>query len=148
MDPVDLWRDAIERILTKRTTETYAHGDIRSKVVFDRAHDSYLVLDVGWNGYDRIHDALIHVEVLDGKVWIQFDGTEDGIASVVETCVSHAIQGLIVGNTTITRPAGLRSSDAREAGGLIWTYLGPAEKCPAAESSCPAAACEFVARWR
>ena len=28
-----------------------------------------------------IHDALIHVEVLDGKLWIQFDGTEDGIAS-------------------------------------------------------------------
>src|SRR5580698_10586432 len=80
MDPLDPWRDAVERILTTHASEPYAHGDIRSKVVFDRAHDSYLVMDVGWNGYDRIHDALIHVEVLDGKLWIQFDGTEDGIA--------------------------------------------------------------------
>jgi hypothetical protein len=81
MDPVDAWRDAIERILAKRAAEPYAHGNIRSKVVFDRTHDSYLVMDVGWNGYERVHDALIHVEVLDGKLWIQFDGTEDGIAS-------------------------------------------------------------------
>jgi hypothetical protein len=80
MDPVDAFRDTIERVLAKRAAEKYAHGDIRSKVVFDRVHDSYLVMDVGWNGYERIHDALIHVEVLDGKLWIQFDGTEDGIA--------------------------------------------------------------------
>src|SRR4051812_2282304 len=44
-DSVDPWRDAIERILTKHAAEPYAHGDIRSKVVFDRAHDSYLVVD-------------------------------------------------------------------------------------------------------
>ena len=46
------------------------------------------------------------------------DLSDDGIASVVETCVSFGVQGLIVGNTTITRPAGLRSAFAGEAGGL------------------------------
>jgi dihydroorotate dehydrogenase len=46
------------------------------------------------------------------------DLAPDGIASVVETCVAHGVQGLIVGNTTITRPAGLRSSAASETGGL------------------------------
>jgi hypothetical protein len=80
MDPLDPWRDAVERILAKHAAEPYAYGDIRSKVVFDRAHDSYLVMDIGWHGYERIHDALIHVEVIDGKLWIQYDGTQDGIA--------------------------------------------------------------------
>jgi dihydroorotate dehydrogenase len=42
----------------------------------------------------------------------------DGLASVVETCVQEGVQGLIVGNTTISRPTGLRSPHAREAGGL------------------------------
>jgi dihydroorotate dehydrogenase len=42
----------------------------------------------------------------------------DGLASVVETCVEEGAQGLIVSNTTISRPAGLRSSYAGETGGL------------------------------
>ncbi|HEX3993968.1 MAG TPA: quinone-dependent dihydroorotate dehydrogenase [Acetobacteraceae bacterium] len=46
------------------------------------------------------------------------DLSDDGLAAVVETCVTHGIQGLIVGNTTITRPDGLRSAHAGEPGGL------------------------------
>lgn len=46
------------------------------------------------------------------------DLTHDAIAAVVETCVTHGVQGLIVGNTTISRPADLRSPHAREPGGL------------------------------
>jgi dihydroorotate dehydrogenase len=46
------------------------------------------------------------------------DLSRDGLASVVETCVEEGVQGLIVGNTTISRPPGLKSPHAREAGGL------------------------------
>jgi dihydroorotate dehydrogenase len=46
------------------------------------------------------------------------DLSQDGLASVVETCVEEGVQGLIVGNTTISRPPGLKSRYAREAGGL------------------------------
>ncbi len=40
------------------------------------------------------------------------------IEAVVETCVSGGAQGMIVGNTTLSRPAGLRSVNASRAGGL------------------------------
>jgi dihydroorotate dehydrogenase len=40
------------------------------------------------------------------------------LEALVETCVEQGVQGLIVSNTTISRPAGLRSRDAGEAGGL------------------------------
>jgi dihydroorotate dehydrogenase len=46
------------------------------------------------------------------------DLSDDGLASVVETCVAEGAQGLIVSNTTVTRPPGLRSPLAKEAGGL------------------------------
>jgi dihydroorotate dehydrogenase len=49
----------------------------------------------------------------------------DGLASVVETCVEEDVQGLIVGNTTISRPPGLKSPHAREAGGLSGLPLLP-----------------------
>jgi len=46
------------------------------------------------------------------------DLSQDGLAAVVETCVEEGVQGLIVGNTTISRPPGLKSKHANEAGGL------------------------------
>ncbi|HEY4044696.1 MAG TPA: quinone-dependent dihydroorotate dehydrogenase [Rhodopila sp.] len=53
------------------------------------------------------------------------DLSPDSLASVVETCVDEGVQGLIVGNTTISRPPGLRSRHAREAGGLSGLPLQP-----------------------
>ena len=46
------------------------------------------------------------------------DLTDEALAVLVETCVAEGVQGLIVSNTTITRPSDLRSPQAREAGGL------------------------------
>ena len=34
----------------------------------------------GWNGPYRIHGSVLHVDIRDGKVLIQYDGTEDGVA--------------------------------------------------------------------
>ena len=28
----------------------------------------------------RVHGCIMHLEIRDGKVWIQYDGTEDGVA--------------------------------------------------------------------
>jgi dihydroorotate dehydrogenase len=46
------------------------------------------------------------------------DLAPDGVAALIETCVAEGVQGLIVSNTTISRPPGLRSPLAAEAGGL------------------------------
>jgi dihydroorotate dehydrogenase len=46
------------------------------------------------------------------------DLADDALAAVVETCVDGGVRGLIVSNTTIGRPAGLRSRFAAETGGL------------------------------
>jgi dihydroorotate dehydrogenase len=46
------------------------------------------------------------------------DLTADGLEAVVETCAEAGIAGLIVGNTTSSRPHGLTSPYASEAGGL------------------------------
>ncbi len=42
----------------------------------------------------------------------------DGLADLVEACADHGVTGLIVSNTTVSRPAGLRSPHAPEGGGL------------------------------
>ena len=32
-----------------------------------------------WDKSRHHHGCLIHVEIIDGKVWVQRDGTEDGV---------------------------------------------------------------------
>ncbi len=46
------------------------------------------------------------------------DLADTALDAVVETCVDGGVQGLIVSNTTIGRPPGLRSQFAAETGGL------------------------------
>jgi dihydroorotate dehydrogenase len=46
------------------------------------------------------------------------DLSKDGLAALVETCLAHGVQGLIVSNTTISRPEGLKSPESGETGGL------------------------------
>lgn len=46
------------------------------------------------------------------------DLAEGALEAIVETAVSGGVEGLIVSNTTVARPAGLRSRHAGEAGGL------------------------------
>ena len=41
----------------------------------------YQLLTVGWNDYQRIHGSLFHIDIKDGIIWIQHDGTEEGIAN-------------------------------------------------------------------
>jgi len=59
--------------------------------------------------------AASHPPIL---VKIAPDLSDEGLASVVETCAAEGVQGLIVSNTTLSRPASLRSKLAHEAGGL------------------------------
>jgi len=73
-------RELVEAILEEYTRVPYAHGDVGFETVFDREQDRYLLMLVGFEGSKRVHGCLIHVDIVDGKFWIQRDGTEYGVA--------------------------------------------------------------------
>ena len=81
MDQLDAYRRIIEETLLEYRARRYAYGDIRNETVFDRLGDRYLVVSQGWENKRRVHGTLIHIDIIDGKIWIQRDGTEDGIAN-------------------------------------------------------------------
>ena len=80
MDRLDSYRRIIRDVLSQYLDIRYANGKISNEAIFDPANDRYLIISVGWDGVKRIHGALIHVDISDGKVWVQRDGTEQGIA--------------------------------------------------------------------
>ena len=60
----------------------YAQGGITSmRPVFDEQRQSYLLLDISWQNDIYLYNVPIHLELIDGKIWIQHDETEEGIAT-------------------------------------------------------------------
>jgi hypothetical protein len=80
MDTLETYRHAIEQILTEYAQIPYAYGNIQRQTVFDRNGDHYLLLSLGWE-QRYIHGCVAHVDLINGKCWIQQDGTEYGIAN-------------------------------------------------------------------
>jgi hypothetical protein len=85
MDTLDTYRRIIQNVLREYVRIQYAYGNIENEVIFDRETDRYMVVSVGWQDVKRIHGCLIHIDIINGKVWIQRDGTEHGIARELET---------------------------------------------------------------
>jgi hypothetical protein len=81
MDTLECDRSLIETILIKYTEIPYAYGDFHTEALFDRARDRYALINVGWDGRDRVHGCLVHIDIIDGKFWIQRDGIEHGIVT-------------------------------------------------------------------
>lgn len=81
---LDTCRQIIENTLTEYAQLPYAYGEIQTEAVFDRANDHYLLVNVGWDNDRRVHGCIVHIDLIDGKAWIQRDGTEDGIAGELE----------------------------------------------------------------
>ncbi len=81
---LDQWRESIEQVLTDYAAIPYSYSQVKKETVFDRTQDRYLILIVGWEGHRYEHGCTVHIDIIDGKVWIQRDGTEDGIALDLE----------------------------------------------------------------
>ena len=43
--------------------------------------DSYQLVHVGWHDDRRIHGCILHLDIRDGKIWLQHNGTENDIAA-------------------------------------------------------------------
>lgn len=81
---LDQWRDVIEQVLCDYAAIPYSYSAVKKETVFDRTQDRYLIVILGWEGHRYEHGCTLHIEIIGDKVWIQRDGTEDGIALDLE----------------------------------------------------------------
>lgn len=84
MDTVETYRQIIEQLLTRYSQIPYAYGEIESKTVFDQEADRYMLITVGWQRGRRVHGCLIHLDIMQGKVWLQRDDTDYRVAEALE----------------------------------------------------------------
>lgn len=72
MQPLTYYRHTIISVLsTLAEARTWkASETVRS---FDMLHDNYLLLDVGWDGMQRVHQVIAHLRICNGTIWIEAD---------------------------------------------------------------------------
>lgn len=74
------YRELIQTIL-KSHAVYHSDSDTEIQLIFDTERDHYQVLHLGWEHLRRVYGCIIHVDIKDGKIWIQRDGTEVGVAN-------------------------------------------------------------------
>lgn len=81
MDTLTTDRKLVMQVIQYYARFKPSHGDIRLDTVFDEQRDRYALMQVGWDRGRRVRGNLIYVTLHDGKVWVEYDGMEQGIAS-------------------------------------------------------------------
>lgn len=81
MDKLNYYRKLIREILSNHAKIPYKNGNIKFETVFDSESDRYLLMILGRENKRYEHGCLIHVDIINEKIWIQRDGTEIGVAN-------------------------------------------------------------------
>jgi hypothetical protein len=81
MDKLESYRSIVTEILTKYSQYKPSYGQVEIEQIFDRDHDRYLLMAIGWNQQKRIYGTTIHLDIQDEKIWIQQNTTEFDLAS-------------------------------------------------------------------
>jgi XisI protein len=79
------YRQHIQNLLMERAQRRSANSvnaeEQEMQAIFDVERDHYQLLHLGWRGNKREFGCILHLDIKDGKIWIQHDGTEVGIAN-------------------------------------------------------------------
>ncbi|MEG3857976.1 MULTISPECIES: XisI protein [unclassified Microcoleus] len=79
MDRLKFYQDTVEKILKDHAAISYSHGDIQQYVIIDAERTHFLLFNEGWDRKKRVHGCVTHVQIIGDKIWIHYDGIEDGI---------------------------------------------------------------------
>ena len=75
---------AILQVLNDITPMNGKIGDLSYDQVIDTQRHHYQLVVTGWQLGKRVHGIVAHMDIKDGLIWLQEDGTDFGIASELE----------------------------------------------------------------
>ena len=75
------YRQLIQAVIKRHASYQPAYGEVELQMIFDTERDHYQLVHAGWHHQRRKYGCLLHLDLKDEKIWIQYDGTEMGIAN-------------------------------------------------------------------
>lgn len=76
MDRIEAYRAAVKRVLQELADFIPDETGIRKEMICDDERGHYQLMQIGWDNKRRIHTTLLHVDIHDGKVHVERDGTD------------------------------------------------------------------------
>lgn len=84
MDKIVQYRKIIQRVLKPYGEDRYVNAPtLTNQVIIDETNDHYLVVTLGWDGEMPVRDCIFHIDIKDGKVWIQEDNSDEDMATIL-----------------------------------------------------------------
>jgi len=74
MEKLAKYRQIVREILIAHANTN--EPNIECQLIFDTEHDHYQLVDLGWQGLTRIYCCYIHLDIKDGKIWLQYNMIE------------------------------------------------------------------------
>ncbi len=70
----------VRQVLQEIAALSPATETLRTELVCDETQGHYHLGEIGWEANQRIDAMLIHIDILEGKVWLQYNGTDLRVA--------------------------------------------------------------------
>lgn len=83
MDKLAKYRQVVQEVLREYADVKLADGNVQTQTIFDREQDRYQVIDIGWSNNRRVYDCSLHLDIINGKIWVQQNMTEMQIGQVL-----------------------------------------------------------------
>jgi len=80
MDKLTNYYQLIYPILKEYADLPYYDPNLKHKLIISDDKKDYLLMTIGWRNDVKIHGCVVHLEIINDKIWIHRDGLEDGIA--------------------------------------------------------------------
>lgn len=80
MDKLTHYRQAIKSVLKDYANFSPSKDEVFTQLISDEENDHYQLMYVGWNHNTRVYGMIIHIDIINGKAWLQYNGTEFDVA--------------------------------------------------------------------
>ena len=95
-DKLTHYQQIVQELLISYAQTKPAYGKFEVETVFDTQRDRYQIVHFGWHHQRWVHQCIIHLDILNEKVWIFNNSTEHDIgADLVELGVPK--QDIVLG---------------------------------------------------
>ncbi|NES94016.1 MAG: XisI protein [Desertifilum sp. SIO1I2] len=96
MADLNKYRDCIQELLKEYASYVLLQEDVEAQIIVDTQGDRYQLLYVGWRNKRRVFGPVMHFDIKDDKIWIQWNGTEEEVGDrLVEMGIPK--QDIVVG---------------------------------------------------
>jgi hypothetical protein len=80
MDKLAQYRQYVQTLMSRYAEDDVSDDEVEVQLICDTERDHYQWMNVGWEHLNRIYRSIIHIDIKDGKIWLQQNLTDQNPA--------------------------------------------------------------------